>query len=362
MDVAEDEEETYSDEIEEFFAENPLPQPPSIEQLAQQLTAEEEEKTASFEKQRLAWKEEDEISDQGEVIQDCSYLTCTELPGSFVVQYTGGDQETVTLDKAVMDKRLFPAMRRIGPVQREAIWFKMRKPFLTGSAIYKIQKGGAQMRDYMNKKMGVPQAPMGSYGRMCCDHGTYWEPFALRAYEAITGNDVLPLDFGLVTHPTIPYFAASPDGVVGRAKLSSGEYGAVLLEIKCPYKRYFDETTGVPTMYMSQLQLLMDVLDIDEAHFWEWKPANCPFNEMQYNLCVVPRDRTYFHNSILLPCRRFMLQWRLNKNDPHWVPEMPRRRPRKKQKAATLVSVRDEFACMPTVYSGSISSIVRLDI
>jgi putative phage-type endonuclease len=53
--------------------------------------------------------------------------------------------------------------------------------------------------------------------------GTEQEPFARAAYEAATGNFVD--ECGSVDHSTIPMFAASPDGLIGKDGL---------IEIKCP--------------------------------------------------------------------------------------------------------------------------------
>jgi putative phage-type endonuclease len=75
--------------------------------------------------------------------------------------------------------------------------------------------------------------------------GTEMEPVARAAYEAHTGTFVTQTGFWL--HPTIPYFGASPDGLVG-------EDG--LIEIKCPrtstHLRYRSDNK-VPTTYKKQM-------------------------------------------------------------------------------------------------------------
>ena len=74
--------------------------------------------------------------------------------------------------------------------------------------------------------------------------GTEMEPVARAAYEAHTGHFVTQTGFWL--HPTIPFFGASPDGLV--------EDG--LIEIKCPrtstHLRYRSEGK-VPTTYKKQM-------------------------------------------------------------------------------------------------------------
>jgi len=61
------------------------------------------------------------------------------------------------------------------------------------------------------------------YTNAAMQRGTDLEPIARGRYEI--ENDVLVMETGLVDHPTINCFAASPDGLVG----DDG-----LLEIKCP--------------------------------------------------------------------------------------------------------------------------------
>jgi hypothetical protein len=71
------------------------------------------------------------------------------------------------------------------------------------------------------------------------------EPVARAAYEAHTGTFVTQTGFWL--HPEIPFFGASPDGLVG----DDG-----LIEIKCPktpnHLRYRSEGK-VPTKYKRQM-------------------------------------------------------------------------------------------------------------
>jgi putative phage-type endonuclease len=75
--------------------------------------------------------------------------------------------------------------------------------------------------------------------------GTEMEPVARAAYEAHTGTFVTQTGFWL--HPKIPYFGASPDGLVG----DDG-----LIEIKCPrtstHLRYKSENKA-PTQYKRQM-------------------------------------------------------------------------------------------------------------
>ena len=69
--------------------------------------------------------------------------------------------------------------------------------------------------------------------------GTEMEAPARRLYARLTGRTVT--ERGSVEHPTIPFFASSPDGYIG----ADGNGGSGCLEIKCPnqdtYMRYRNE-------------------------------------------------------------------------------------------------------------------------
>jgi putative phage-type endonuclease len=83
------------------------------------------------------------------------------------------------------------------------------------------------------------------YSDAYMQRGTEMEPVARAAYEAHTGTFVTETGFWL--HPTIPFFGASPDGLVG----DDG-----LIEIKCPktpnHLRYRNEGK-VPAKYKRQM-------------------------------------------------------------------------------------------------------------
>lgn len=75
--------------------------------------------------------------------------------------------------------------------------------------------------------------------------GTEMEPIARSRYEVET--DVLVAETGLVNHPDIDNFAASPDGLIG----DDG-----LLEIKCPNTAThieFLQSGKIPAKYQSQM-------------------------------------------------------------------------------------------------------------
>jgi putative phage-type endonuclease len=89
----------------------------------------------------------------------------------------------------------------------------------------RAKKGTATRADYIADIITerLTGSPIESYTNAYMEWGTANEPLARAAYEIKTGIWVEQV--GIVNHPTIPNFAASPDGLV---------WTDGLLEIKCP--------------------------------------------------------------------------------------------------------------------------------
>jgi hypothetical protein len=66
-----------------------------------------------------------------------------------------------------------------------------------------------------------------------------------------------------------------------------------LIEIKCPLSREIKDE--VPIHYMGQLQVCMEVLDLEEARFIQYKPEEITWPKpAQYQMTIVKRDREWF--------------------------------------------------------------------
>ena len=121
-------------------------------------------------------------------------------------------------------------MRAPNQQQGDGNWFAQRIGKLTASrmisAMKRLKAGGdsAERRDLkieiLAERMTDQIVP--KYTNAAMLHGIETEPEAKDVYEEVTGR--LIQDVGFVDHPTIPFFGASPDGLV--------EDG--LIEIKCP--------------------------------------------------------------------------------------------------------------------------------
>lgn len=136
--------------------------------------------------------------------------------------------------------------------QRSEEWFAARLGKVTASRVAdvmaKTRSGyGASRKNYMMELLceRLTGAKQDGYVSGPMLRGIELEPVARSAYEIDTGNMVE--ECGLVAHPDIPMFGASPDGLVG----DDG-----LLEIKCPNTAQHVEflRTGVPdTRYQWQM-------------------------------------------------------------------------------------------------------------
>jgi hypothetical protein len=87
--------------------------------------------------------------------------------------------------------------------------------------------------------------------------GKKFEPVAAEIYSRRTASVVH--EFGLLLHPGMPGFGASPDGIT-----SDG----VMLEIKCPYSRRLYPGV-VPRAYMAQIQGQLDSAGLDMCDYFE---------------------------------------------------------------------------------------------
>lgn len=164
------------------------------------------------------------------------------------------------------------------PAQLSDEWFNLRKSRVTASSVSNLL-----IRDKTTCEKYVSIYKLEDtfdYDHKCCNPysskqqymfekckstfkgspATFWgqryESIATNIYEKMTDTTII--DFGLLTHDTLPWVAASPDGI--------SESG-VMLEIKCPYRR---KITGIPPLYYyQQVQIQLEVADLDVCDFLE---------------------------------------------------------------------------------------------
>ena len=141
--------------------------------------------------------------------------------------------------------------------QRSPEWHDMRKNRLTASdTAAAMGRGKFETRKGLLKKKAFPElSPFVSSPIM--KWGTMFEPIALRSYRQRNG-DITCHEFGLVPHPTVDHYGASPDGI--------SELG-IMLEFKCPPKRKIDGT--IPEQYEIQMQGQLAVCGLRECDYVE---------------------------------------------------------------------------------------------
>lgn len=166
------------------------------------------------------------------------------------------------LDTLAAQRIQVDALRTIPIIeQRSPAWYEARSRVVTASSLaqalglgkYKSQK------DFIIEKCGYKVVPFMTAPPLIW--GTKYEPVAAAVY--VRRNDATLYDFGLLNHPNVSFFGASPDGIT--------DIGT-MLEIKCPYRR---KTTGeIPQEYFYQIQGQLDVCDLNECDYIE-----CQFEE-----------------------------------------------------------------------------------
>lgn len=159
--------------------------------------------------------------------------------------------------------------------QRTDEWFSARLGCVTASrtadVMSKTKSGDSARRaNYMAQLITerLTGQVSESFTSAAMQWGTDTEPQARAAYEFYTGESVE--ETGFVTHPTIAYFGASPDGLVGDAGL---------IEIKCPNTATHIDTLlaeKVPTKYVTQMHVQMICTGRDWCDFVSYDPRLPP--------------------------------------------------------------------------------------
>lgn len=164
--------------------------------------------------------------------------------------------------------------------QRSEEWLKLRGNMLTASdAATAIGLNPYEKpEDLILKKCGHKKFD----GNAATFHGNKYEDIARDIYCEKYGE--IAHEIGLHPHPKYKWLGGSPDGITESGKL---------IEIKCPLKRKI--TPEVPVYYMPQIQLLLEILNLEEAVFIQYKPAEIAWpGAEEFEVTDVKRDRDWF--------------------------------------------------------------------
>lgn len=185
------------------------------------------------------------------------------LVRSFFPTLTATDDDIVERVQTIREYRKQLEVLKDIPyiAQRTQEWYDLRKQRLTASdTAQAIGVGKFGTRDQLvqkkvNEVLGVPDnfpkhLPALKWGVM-------FEAMASRCY-AQSRYDINIHEFGLIAHPKVECYGASPDGITDLG---------IMIEIKCPYKRKI--TGQVPEYYELQIQGQMAVCGLKECDYVE---------------------------------------------------------------------------------------------
>lgn len=164
--------------------------------------------------------------------------------------------------------------------QRSEEWLALRGNMLTASdAATAIGVNKYETPDdLILKKCGLNKFS----GNAATEHGNKYENVARDIYCEKYGE--VSHEIGLHPHPVYKFLGGSPDGITESGKL---------LEIKCPMMRKI--TNEVPEHYLPQLQLLMEILNLEECDFIQYKPLEITWPAAEeFMVTHVKRDRQWF--------------------------------------------------------------------
>ena len=141
--------------------------------------------------------------------------------------------------------------------QRSTEWYNMRQTLITASDFAQALgegKFGTQKQLFI-KKCGYEEDNFNN-NLPALKWGVMFEQMACEIYARRNFTKVH--DFGLLRHPVVDFFGASPDGITDNG---------ILLEIKCPFIRKI--TGEIPLQYYYQIQGQLDVCCLDECDYLE---------------------------------------------------------------------------------------------
>lgn len=146
--------------------------------------------------------------------------------------------------------------------QRSQEWYELRKNRLTASDLAQaLGKGKFGSRlDLLEKKVSERAGKQSSidFNIPPLKWGVMFEPMAARVYSERNDNVKLH-EFGLIPHPKVACFGASPDAI--------SDLG-IMVEFKCPYRRKIIPG-DIPEQYQLQMQGQLAVCGLRECDYVE---------------------------------------------------------------------------------------------
>lgn len=167
--------------------------------------------------------------------------------------------------------------------QRSVEWFDQRKNKLTSSDVDSVlgRSKYNTREDVLFKKCGISPPFIGNDATL---HGQKYEDEAIDLYCKQYNKKTF--SFGLLPHPTIEFLAGSPDDIT---------YDGIVIEVKCPLRRKI-VNGEIPVHYEAQVRMNMEICDLNDAVFIEYKPSCLTGGDIEFNVVELKRDRSWFTN------------------------------------------------------------------
>jgi len=171
-------------------------------------------------------------------------------------------------------KRVRELIDAIYAEQRSEEWLALREQMITASDVASAigENRYETVEAFIKKKVLRTKWA----GNAATAHGTLLEPYVRDLYDETYGRK--SHEIGVVQHRDYPWLGGSPDGIT--------EDG-LLIEIKCPLTRKIEPK--VPKHYLPQIQLLLEIMDLEECDFIQFKPE-----PREFVVVRVKRDREWF--------------------------------------------------------------------
>ncbi len=172
--------------------------------------------------------------------------------------------------------------------QRSHEWYEMRRGRLTASSLAQaIGKSTRSPPAGLIRSKAFPELdkPFDSFCTPALRHGIILEEMTARCYQQ-RRNNIEIHNFGMIPHPTLSCFGASPDGINALG---------IMIEIKTPYSRKVGG--AIPQDYYLQMQGQMAVCELEECDFVDAE-ISMDINIETY-LNIVPLESKVDHGMIV---------------------------------------------------------------
>ena len=226
-----------------------------------------------------------------------------------------------------MDKRVSELLLKKQYTQLSDEWFQVRKTKISASSaasllirdestckryveLYNLKDvfdyNGKCCNPYSSKLQYFLDKTRGATftGSEATRHGQMYESVVTDLYQIINNKTVL--EFGLLTHPTFDWLAASPDGIT-----SDG----IMLEIKCPYRR---KINGIPPLYYYiQVMLQLEVANLDYCDFVEFEFVE--FGSEQEWLDDITLEKKFAYKGLFIKVEKLNEQGIINPTENKYI-------------------------------------------